>query len=125
MNLVVRFGSALGMAGYGAFLFFLIRLAGWYGESGQSPPVSALWFFIVLPFVYLMFCFVTSFPYFRGRGVFYSGIAAHIMILPFLILSFFSGEMAIIGLLGLGMSAAWFVMYSKRGSRSETGLSAR
>lgn len=122
MNLLVRFGSALAMAGYGVFLFFLIGLAGWYGESGQSAPVSAWLFFAVLPFVYLAFCFVTSFANFRGRWVFYLGIVVHLSILPLLVISFLAAETAIIGVLGLIMSGAWFVMYSNRTSGREAGL---
>ncbi len=62
-----------------------------------------------MPFPYFAFCFITSFRFFKGPFLLPSGIAAHLIIIPFYYRAVQDG-LGIIVIFPLGLAFCWFYM---------------
>ena len=113
MTILVRVLSVLGLVGYAGFTFLLLAMSGMSASATDAWTRPTLLYF-ASPFIYLLFCLVSSVRSFTGVPLLISGIIAHIVILPFIFLSFRSGEMALFGLAGLVMAGTWTGMYFER-----------
>jgi len=116
---VVRFLSTLGLAAYFPFLgyVFLLSVLGGMSASATSGFAAGPTFFIViLPFFYFVYCLLSTRKRFKGPLLLVSGIIAHSLMLPVIVMTFHSAISAIIGLAFLAIIAAWFGMFFERRS---------
>ncbi len=113
MTILVRVLSVLGLLGYAGFAFLLVAMSG-MSASSTDPWTGPTLLYFASPIIYLLYCLVSSVRSFTGAPLLISGIIAHIVILPFIVLSFRSGEMALFGLAGLVVAGAWTGMYFER-----------
>ena len=117
MTILVRVLSFLGLLAYCGFAFLLVAMSG-MSASSTDPWTGPALFYLAIPFVYLVYCFVSSFRICTGLPLLISGIIAHITILPFIILSFRNGELPLFSLAGLVMAGAWTGMYFEKRMKS-------
>jgi hypothetical protein len=115
MRIIVRGISIFGLIGYAGFVMLLLHFSG-MSDSSTEPTAGLKFYFCVIPFLYLLYCFFSTFDYLTGTALLVSGIIAHLAILPLVILLL--GGSPVIGIGALGVIAAWFGMYFERRPKS-------
>ncbi len=116
MKTVVRLLSVAGLFGYGIFLFAIVVFSGMSASSRGFG--RGVWLPAIMPFFYLIYCFVSTFDFLKGRSLLVSGIVAHVAVAPVIIGSF-GTQVPFVGLGGLVIAAAWCGMYSSKQSKSD------
>jgi hypothetical protein len=116
MRILVRIISGIGLIGYAGFVFLLFALGG-MSASSTGPVAGPMFFFCVAPFLYLLYCFFSTFDHLTGTALLGSGIVAHLAMMPVVVITLQGGNTAIIGIGVLGMIAAWCGMYYERKSK--------
>jgi hypothetical protein len=113
MRILVRIISGVGLIGYAGFVFLLFALGG-MSASSTGPAGGPMFFFCVVPFLYLLYCFFSTFDYLTRKALLASGIVAHLAMVPVVIITLQGASTAIIGIGALGMIGAWYGMYFQR-----------
>jgi len=112
MAIFVRVLSILGLIGYGVFAWMFVIFAG-MSPSSTSPWTGPTLLYFGSPFIYLLYCLLSSMRGITGWPLLISGIIAHLVILPVLIDSL-RDELSPLGLAGVLMAGAWSGMYNER-----------
>ena len=113
---MLRVLSLLAFLAYAGFLYLLTAWSGARASSIGSATVSTF-VFIIFPLLYLGYCFLSSFKPFTGRLLLVSGIMAHLLLLPFVVMAFFADTM-LLALASVVMAGTWFAMYLEKTSKA-------
>jgi len=115
MRFIVGILSVLGIGAHGVFLFVCFAASGLSDAPQQS---NSAWMPLLLPIIYYGYCLVSSIWSFRGPPLLFTGIVAHLIVVPFCFLAVQEG----IGILVVGpliLAPCWFGMYSERKKRTQ------
>jgi hypothetical protein len=108
MRLTVKVFSICGFVIHGLFLILCYAASG-LSDAGTSSTSHSGWISILMPFVYFVFCFVTSIRRFPAPLLIPGGIIAHIIIVPFYYRAIRDG-MGIFAIVPIVLSVCWILM---------------